>query len=285
MYHIDKIFSILIYSFFRMPKLKKRRNVSSQRKRRYAPQPKPLSDHTYCSFDEKSEAIVASCLQEEIEICNLRLDVCNESIDPINTGEYEYFAVPVEESDLNARRHEPIEVDECLEPIIECTEHHVIDVFEELKMKVKQNVCSPYTCSPNTDNIQIVELYPSTDKVSVKLNVTINKNFAAKVYVHRIELDADHDFWIGLPTTFHNFTNIQMLLLKLSSYTVCTGNFEADLIDSFPVGSTIETAADVSPCQGFHEGDFGATKGSFAYNSTVRNIKCSLLVQGKRCSP
>jgi hypothetical protein len=119
----------------------------------------------------------------------------------------------------------------------------------------------------------------------VKLNITINSDYSAKIYVHRIELDQYHDLWIGLPKIYDSLSNIQSLLAKLISYSVCTGNHEQEFIDLMPVGSAIEHHSKSTPCHGYREGDSGAVKGLLSYSSTVRNVKCALLVQGNRCSP
>jgi len=171
---------------------------------------------------------------------------------------------------------------------IECTTTVYVDPFTELKNKVLEFVDMPYVCNPNCENIQIVQLYPSAENVSVKLNITINSDYSAKIYIHRIELDQDHDLWIGLPKMYDSLSNIQSLLAKLTSYSVCTGNHEQEFIDLTPVGSAIEhhsKSTPSSPCHGYREGDFGAVKGLLSYSSTVRNVKCALLVQGNRCSP
>lgn len=109
-----------------------------------------------------------------------------------------------------------------------------------IEKKVLQFVDMPYVCNPNCENIQIVQLHPSAENVSVKLNITINSDFSAKIYVHRIELDQDHDLWIGLPKMYDSLSNIQSLLAKLTSYSICTGNHEQEFIDLTPVGSAIE---------------------------------------------
>ncbi|CAC5368333.1 unnamed protein product [Mytilus coruscus] len=120
-------------------------------------------------------------------------------------------------------------------------------------------------------------LYPSAERISVKLNVMINRDFFAKVFVHRIQLSQDHDLWIGLPRVFDSVKHIQTLLLKLQSYSVCTGNFEADLMASIPVSTSVENAEGSASSQGFREGDFEAVKGTISYSSTVRSMN--------RCSP
>ncbi|CAC5363149.1 THAP9 [Mytilus coruscus] len=100
-----------------------------------------------------------------------------------------------------------------------------------------------------------MQLYPSTGIASVKLNVTIDQNFAAKVFVHRIELCSDHQLWKDLPTTFDSIINIQSLLSKLERYSVRVGNYENDLIDVIPIGSAVQHAKPASTnCHGYREG-------------------------------
>ena len=62
-----------------------------------------------------------------------------------------------EEYEQDVEGYEPIEIEESHEPVVECNDYHVVDLFEELKNRVKENICPPYTYSPNSDSIQIVE--------------------------------------------------------------------------------------------------------------------------------
>jgi hypothetical protein len=95
------------------------------------------------------------------------------------------------------------------------------------------------------------------------LRITINSDYSAKIYVHRIELDQDHDLWIGLPKIYDSLSNIQSLLAKLISYSVCTGNHEQEFIDLTPVGSAIEHHSKSTPCHGYREGELFIVMFSF----------------------
>ncbi|CAG2241749.1 unnamed protein product [Mytilus edulis] len=50
-----------------------------------------------------------------------------------------------------------------------------------------------------------------------------------------------------------------------------------------PVGSGISDAF-TNEIRCYREGDYGATKWDTAYTSTIRSVKCQMLVQGSRCS-
>jgi hypothetical protein len=230
-----------------MPR-KKRQNVPYHRKRQRTPA-KPL-------LTNENTTIAQSCLNDEFEET---LNTSNELCDHVE--------------------------EQCIDTECTTTVHVHVDPFTQLKKKVLEFVDMPFVCNPNCENIQIVQLYPSAENVSVKLNITINSDYSAKIYVHRIELDQDHDLWIGLPKIYDSLSNIQSLLAKLISYSVCTGNHEQEFIDLTPVGSAIEHHSKSTPCHGYREGDFGAVKELLSYSSTVRNVKCALLVQGNRCSP
>ncbi|CAC5389786.1 THAP9 [Mytilus coruscus] len=253
-----------------MPKLRKRRDVPSQRKRKKVLSTDLHNDHSYSM---PNEAIVQLCLKEEVE-------VHGERIDPDFTM---YTAEPVEDIECTSYEEVAIEDTEC----VTVSYTKCVNPFDKLKQDVVQSGCisSPYVLDTTSDSIKIMLLYPSAERISVKLNVMINRDFFAKVFVHRIQLSQDHDLWIGLPRVFGSVKDIQTLLLKLQSYSVCTGNFEADLMASIPVGTSVENAEGSANSQGFREGDFEAVKGTISYSSTVRSMNCSLLVQGNRCSP
>ncbi|XP_071152281.1 uncharacterized protein [Mytilus edulis] len=246
-----------------MPKLKKRRNFHSQRKVPKKPKQSSANssfnlDHSYTSHDHVD--LTTACLEEEIEI------------GLINIAEIE---------DITQLDHvdvEDIQLEESLysDPVSSTMP------YEDLKTNLQKYLSTSYTLDQNSDYIQIMQLYPSTGTASVKLNVTIDQKFAAKVFVHRIELCSDHQLWKDLPTTFDSIINIQSLLSKLESYSVCVGNYENDLIDVIPIGSAVQRAKPASTnCHGYREGDFGAVKGTISYSSTVRNVQCALLVQGR----
>ncbi|XP_063406171.1 uncharacterized protein LOC134690127 [Mytilus trossulus] len=182
---------------------------------------------------------------------------------------------------------EEIDVNQHIE--LECQEECVIaseNPYEALKRTICTSLTFPYVYNTaSSDHMQIIEHYPSSRSVYVKLTVIIHNDFSAKLYVHGIELSREHDIWLGLPSVYDNIASIEKLLSKLKSYTVCSGNHEQEFLDLTPVGSTIEHATDAQSCRGFKEQDFGAVKGTINYSSTVCNVSCLLLVQGNRCSP
>ncbi|VDI21533.1 Hypothetical predicted protein [Mytilus galloprovincialis] len=219
-----------------MPKLRKRRDVPSQRKRKKVQSTDLHNDHSYSM---PNEDIVQLCLKEEVE-------VRGERIDPDFTL---YTAEPVEDIECTSLTYqEEVAIDMIEET--ECVTSSYTDPFDKLKQDVVQSGCisSPYVLDTTSDSIKIMLLYPSAERISVKLNVMINRDFFAKVFVHRIQLSQDHDLWIGLPRIFDSVKHIQPLLMKLQSYSVCTGNFEADLMAFIPVGTSVESAEGSALC-------------------------------------
>ncbi|XP_076091095.1 uncharacterized protein LOC143063058 [Mytilus galloprovincialis] len=299
-----------------MPKLKKRRNVPSQRKVPKKPKQSSANssfnlDHSYTSHDHVD--LTTACLEEEIEI-GLINSAEIEDIEPkqssVNSSfnlDHSYtshdhvdLTTACFEEEMEIGLVNPAEIED-IEPIQTQLDHvDVEDIqleeslysdpvsstmpYEDLKSNLQKYLSTSYTLDQNSDYIQIMQLYPPTGTASVKLNVTIDQKFAAKVFVHRIELCSDHQLWKDLPTTFDSIINIQSLLSKLESFSVCVGNYENDLIDVIPIGSAVQHAKPASTnCHGYREGDFGAVKGTISYSSTVRNVQCALLVQGHRC--
>ncbi|CAC5359915.1 unnamed protein product [Mytilus coruscus] len=193
-------------------------------------------DHSYTSHDHVD--LPTACLEEEIEIGLVNSAVIVD-IEPIQT---QLDHVDVEDIQLEASLYS--------DPVSSTMP------YKDLKTNLQKYLSTSYTLDQNSDYIQIMQLYPSTGIASVKLNVTIDQNFAAKVFVHRIELCSDHQLWKDLPTTFDSIINIH----------------------------AVQHAKPASTnCHGYREGDFGAVKGTISYSSTVRNVQCALLVQGHRC--
>lgn len=277
-----------------MPKRKKRQNVPSQRKRRGTGKLRKDKVETEIiqADNTHDEDLLQSEIEELINICNNVNSVAFDNVHSVAL-DHSYLAdnqIVVElylddkTEDVNNEYIELGYQEEYVTTSIECIPE---DPYDTLKKTVYTIVTSPYIYNSAGDNLQIIELYPSTKNVSVKSTIMISRDFTAKVYVHNIELSSEHDIWLGLPSVYDNITSIERLLSKLRSYTVCCGNYEQELLDTHdrsitPVGSTIEHVTDADSCQGFKEHDFGAIKGTLTYSSTVRSVSCLLLVQGNR---
>ena len=65
-------------------------------------------------------------------------------------------------------------------------------------------------------------------------------------------------------------------------YSVCISNPHAEFKEIGPIGKGMGLA-ESSTCEAYREGDFGAALGYAQYSSTIRSIRCCLLVQGIRC--
>ncbi|CAG2209096.1 unnamed protein product [Mytilus edulis] len=190
-----------------------------------------------------------------------------------------YTAEPVEGIECKSYEEE-VAIEETESVTVSYTEY--VNPIDKLKQDVVQSGCisSPYVLDTTSDSIKKMLLYPSAEIIPVKLNVIINRDFFAK-----IQLSQEHDLWIGVPRVFDSVKHIQTSLLKLQSYYVCTGSFEAYLMAFVPVGTSVENAEDSANSQCFREGDFEAVKCTISYSSTVRRMNCLLPVQGNRCSP
>ncbi|XP_069106990.1 uncharacterized protein [Argopecten irradians] len=167
-----------------------------------------------------------------------------------------------------------------------CATMGPLSFYDSLRSALSSVVTFPYQLNSCSENIQIVELYPSVDQVSqptVKLSVTIDRDLRARLFVHQIELPTDHDFWIGLPHVFDTPMKVTAILEKLKSYSVCFGSPDECFQSMVEIGTLINNnSGDTSA---YREGDFKAVKGNVSYSSTIRNTLCKFLVQGARCQP
>ena len=126
------------------------------------------------------------------------------------------------------------------------TEENVSQVnpFEELKLNLLGRIDSPYVLNPNSKNIQIIEHYTAG---TVKLNVTIFKDFTVKIFIHQIELSKDHDFWLGIPVIAKTPDDVTRILDKLTRQTVCFGNCDEPFQELIPVGAALQTEFETQP--------------------------------------
>ena len=165
-----------------------------------------------------------------------------------------------------------------------CAEVHVttsLTDFQTLQTAIAEDIQLPFHLLPMENVIQIVEFY-QTRNASVKLSVNIEEDFTAKIFVHRIELSDDHEIWDGLPKKYNSVNDIQRLLSKLQTYSVCIANPDPEFQEIVPVGKGLSTA-ESSTIAAYREGNFGAVKGDLEYSSTIRSVHCCMLVQGARC--
>ncbi|CAC5374862.1 unnamed protein product [Mytilus coruscus] len=198
-----------------MPKRKKRQNVPYHRKRSGTGKLKLDKGQTEILAIRPNLAHDKDLLPSEAEelICT--------SVDSVSL-DHSYLSDNQTVAELCLDEEIDVVIDQHIE---EC----VIVSYETLKKTVCTSLTSPYVYnSAASYNLQIIEHYPSSKSVYVKLTIIINKDFSAKVYVHGIELSREHDIWLGLPSVYDNITSIERLLSKLRSYTVCSGNHEQE---------------------------------------------------------
>lgn len=92
-------------------------------------------------------------------------------------------------------------------------------------------------------SIQIMELYNTIPgKTSVKFCVCINSELSASIFVHRQEIRRNHPCWDGMPLSFPSAKSVELLMRRLSTFSVCFGNPDEDLQTLASVDTEITTA-------------------------------------------
>ncbi|XP_063403610.1 uncharacterized protein LOC134687330 [Mytilus trossulus] len=158
--------------------------------------------------------------------------------------------------------------------------------FEQLVCALKSELSESYILHKDSNRINIIEPYHVKDQtdIKIKLSVVIDDNFLPRIFVHNKEIGKDNDIWTGLPTVYNSIDSVQELLARLRMFFVCVGNPDEQFQYITPVGSGISDAF-TNEIRCYREGDYGATKWNTVYTSTIRSVKCKMLVQGSRCSP
>ncbi|XP_046570699.1 uncharacterized protein LOC124278912 [Haliotis rubra] len=226
-----------------------------------------LWDRAWKSFfiDLTDEPIGIPCLEEAIDS-----DGCSAD---------EFFVI----LDTIHQYHPDINLDEFVDGILQ---YHRYQQYLTLKKELLHHAdeLGNFTILRNKrEEVNIVQCYDS-DVAAVHLSVVIKPSFAATIYAHRHHIGPNHEFWIGLPEFFSNLRDVKKLLLKLSTYSVCVGNYEDRFKHLIPIGSGLSETA-TSTISAYKEGDFGANINGIAYTSTIRSQKCQFLVsQRERCS-
>ncbi|XP_069140706.1 uncharacterized protein [Argopecten irradians] len=157
-----------------------------------------------------------------------------------------------------------------------------LSLFDIIAEEIKRKIMKPYVCISVEDDIEIVEFYKKDRKISVKLSVTIDRTFQARVLVHRKELPSSHNLWRDLPAQFDSCDKILSLLAMLQEYAVCIGNPDEEFQILLPIGSGFEGSS-VGEVYAYREGDFNAQLRDLSYKSTIRSVNCVLLAEGRRC--
>ncbi|OWF43318.1 uncharacterized protein LOC110459888 [Mizuhopecten yessoensis] len=237
---------------------------------------------TSAILTDNDSDIGTKCI-EPIDMCMLQSAIITDNdsdsacVEPIVTLD-ESDIIPQCETDLEKERE--LNSPECeIGP-------DPVPIYDHLKSNISNVVMFPYQLNSNSKLIQIIELYPTNDDVSqptVKLSLTIDKDLSAKLFVHRIEICRDHDFWMGLPSKFDTPLKISAIVKKLLSFSVCVGSPDECFQNLVGIGrAKQDMSGDTSA---YREGDLSAVKGNLHYTSTIRSTLCKLLVQGARCQP
>lgn len=158
-----------------------------------------------------------------------------------------------------------------------------ISPFLNLKETLATSLKERWFLTDSEDKIKIFEFYKQPgNTVSVKQSVIIEQDFSCKLFVHRQEILRDHEVWTGLPVYISTVEDVNKLLTRLDSFSVCIGNCDEEYNELIPVGAGLSDGF-TSEIRAYREGDFCASKGNLSYDSTVRSVKCKLLVEGNRC--
>ncbi|XP_021369068.1 uncharacterized protein LOC110460463 isoform X2 [Mizuhopecten yessoensis] len=160
---------------------------------------------------------------------------------------------------------------------------HLLDRYTSLRNNLSTGIDPPFLLDPHHKNIHLLQLYRSGNRSVVKTCVTIKEDFTATVNVHGSDISREHELWSGLPAIYDSVSAVHGLLRCLCKYSVCIGNPDVELQDLIPVGSVLTDSNSLS-IWAYREGDFCASRGDVSYNSTVRSVKCCLLVEGASCA-
>ncbi|XP_070547240.1 uncharacterized protein [Ptychodera flava] len=156
-------------------------------------------------------------------------------------------------------------------------------IFSKLCNDVKQcnNLCGFTILEDASDskcNLKLVSLYSDSACPSVKMSLKIDCNFVPTLYVHRVHLDLQHDFWKGLPGKVRTLSDLLSVLNKIDKYNICEGNPDEDFANMLPVGMSLGHSGTNTTQLAYRESGL-----STVYNSTIRTFSCSLLCIGQRC--
>ena len=239
-----------------------------------------LVDHCYGKPSELQFILIDHCYSETSQVSHVSIQNSSDEWNFTN----DVLQNKNQESDVEEN------IDETLIGIMEVVEIH--DEYENLRASLQRNLKSPYVMNTNAENIEILSFYESKEKTSVKYRITVDEEFHVCLKVHNVEISRKHEIWDGLPKMYTEVQDIDLLLSKLNTFNVCCGNHEKEFHESFAqIGARItllpvlsETSSSEIHASGYREGDFGASDEiGNCYDSTIRSVKCVLLVKGMRC--
>ena len=239
-----------------------------------------LVDHCYCKPSELQFILIDHCYSETSQVSHVGIQ--NTSVEWNFTNDV--LQSKNQESDVEEN------IDETLFGVMEVVE--IYDEYENLRASLQRDLRSPYVMNTNAKNIEILSFYESKEKTSVKYRIKVDEEFHVCLKVHNVEISRKHEIWDGLPKLYTKVQDIDLLLSKLNTFNVCCGNNDEELIHSFAqIGARItllpvlsETSSSEIHESGYREGDFGASDQiGNCYDSTIRSVKCVLLVKGMRC--
>lgn len=137
--------------------------------------------------------------------------------------------------------------------------------IQHLAVEISSNsfISINFVIDISVHSIQIKELYNTiSGKTSVKFCVCMNSELLASIFVHRQEIRRNIPCWDGMPLSFPSAKSVELLMRRLSTFSVCFGNPDEDLQTLASVNTEI-TTGNSSDIVAFREGDFVHQKGMF----------------------
>lgn len=161
----------------------------------------------------------------------------------------------------------------------------ITDPYLKLQSDLLGKVTFPFILDSNGPSslIEIIQLSRSENRTSVKLSLVIGQDFKVSLFVHRVLIPENHEFWTELSSSVKNVDDVCKILDKLMPYGVCVGNPDQEFQELTPDGCGLFSAASSQELTACREGHFCAVQGNLSFSSTIRNVQCTMLVLGARC--
>ncbi|XP_052786201.1 uncharacterized protein LOC128221636 [Mya arenaria] len=264
-----------------MPWKRKKNNFGLRRKKGRRSEPElpngeSTLDHEYCQTNEttiQTEAASVEAVQtfETMEDdhnysciasvpCDVKIDSDYECIIDIETMNPDLE----NESELIVN-----ETDIAENVVVNC------DAFDQLYDDLREKI-EPTFVVLKDHTIRVLEHY----KTTVKTCLVINKDLTVEVLIHNRAVAASHSLFSDLGKGVNFLEDILTIVNKLKTAHVCIGCPEQVYVELVPEGSYISSSSKQNLA--YRDGNFGAERGTFSYNSTVRAVTCDLVLVTKR---
>lgn len=134
----------------------------------------------------------------------------------------------------------------------------ITDPYLKLQSDLLGKVTFPFIldCNGPSSLIEIIQLYRSENRTSVKHSLVIGGDFKVSLFVHRVLIPENHEFWTELSRSVTNVDDVCKILDKLMPYGVCVGNPDHEFQELTPVGCGLSSAASSQEITAYRKGDF-----------------------------